>query len=387
MKIRRYMGSNAQEAILKVKMDLGNEAVILNTRKVRQKGWLKIFSKPMVEVLAAIDEDYGLKKEAKAKEPEAKTAEGEEQKICDLENKVSSMEVLLKKIYEQVQPTAQRTLTNNIEKHQSSPKVLQLFYNNLVKNEVEAETAKKIIDEVRVKVGEDAGVNEAASALYGTVAAILGKPETIRLKEDGKPTVVMFVGPTGVGKTTTLAKIAASYALNHKKSVGMITADTYRIAAVEQLKTYAEILGMPATVIYSPGEIVEAIKLHSDKDIVLIDTAGRSHKSKGQLDELKALIQAANVDEIYLLLSTTMSTGNCREMLNGYSFITDYKLLFTKLDETPLIGVILNARYMTGKSLSYITTGQNVPDDIEVVSVEKIIKNLLGSMSKYDGPS
>ncbi|MCX7842610.1 MAG: 50S ribosome-binding GTPase, partial [Clostridia bacterium] len=210
---------------------------------------------------------------------------------------------------------------------------------------------------------------------------ILGKPETLKLREDGKPTVVILIGPTGVGKTTTLAKIAASYALNHKKKVGMITADTYRIAAVEQLKTYAEILGMPVTVIYSPSEINQAIKMHYDKDIILIDTAGRSHKNQAQFEELKAMVQAAEADEIYLLLSATTSVRNCREILGNYSCFKDYKLIFTKLDETPITGIILNSRYMTNKSLSYITTGQSVPDDIEVANVDRITKNLLGSIS------
>lgn len=401
MKIRRYLGSNTQEAILKVKMDLGNDAVILNTRKVRQKGFFKLFSKPMVEVLAAVDDDYGLKKEkeiqkhepivqppvkeeqkkAIAQTPDDKDAKDE--KISELENKVSNMESILQKIYEQLQDPVQKVPpAAQEEKQQASyPRVLQLFYNNLVKNEVEVETAKKIIDTVAQKLGEDASVNDTASALYKVISGILGKPETLKIKEDGKPTIAMVVGPTGVGKTTTLAKIAANYALNHKKTVGLITADTYRIAAVEQLKTYAEILGMPVSVIYSPSELNEAINQHSDKDIILIDTAGRSHKNKSQFEELKALISAAHADEIYLLLSATTSNRNCRELLANYNFLKDYKLLFTKLDETPITGIILNARYLTNKSLSYITTGQSVPDDIETVNVDKITKNLLGSIT------
>ena len=191
----------------------------------------------------------------------------------------------------------------------------------------------------------------------------------------------MFVGPTGVGKTTTLAKIAANYLLDQKKTIGLITADTYRIAAVEQLKTYAEILGIPITVVYTPAEIKEAISMYAGKDMILIDTAGRSHKNKAQFEELKALITAAEADEIYLVLSATTSSSNCREIIKSYSFLTNYKLIFTKTDEAPMPGIILNARYLTGKSLSYITTGQSVPDDIEVANIDKITKNLIGSIS------
>jgi flagellar biosynthesis protein FlhF len=221
-----------------------------------------------------------------------------------------------------------------------------------------------------------------AAQLSGIIAGLLGKPDTIQDKSNGKPVTVIFVGPTGVGKTTTLAKIAANYLLNRKKTVGLITADTYRIAAVEQLKTYAEILGIPVSVAYTPAEMKEAVSLHSDKDLILIDTAGRSHKNKAQFEELKALIAASAADEVYLVLSATTSQRNCREILNSYSFLSDYKLLFTKADETPVLGIILNVRYMTGKSLSYITTGQSVPDDIETANIDKITKNLMGSCTR-----
>jgi flagellar biosynthesis protein FlhF len=374
MKIRRYMGSDTQEALLKVKMDLGNDAVILNTRKVRQKGLMKLFSKPMVEVLAALDEEYGKKKESPGSAPN--------NKVADLENKVNNMEVLLQKIYSQMKSaTAKSAEADKDEKSREQSNVLQVFYGNLVRNDVDPELARKIIQAVSEKVGENAAVNDAASVLYNMIAGLLGKPETLKLREDGKPTVVIFVGPTGVGKTTTLAKIAANYALGYKKKVGLITADTYRIAAVEQLKTYSEILGIPISVAYSPCEIGEAINGYSDRDLILIDTAGRSTKNKSQFEELKALVMASQADETYLVLSTTTGVRNCRELVSNYNFMEQYKLIFTKLDESPVSGILLNARQMTGKPLSYITTGQSVPDDIEVVSIEKITKNLLGSIT------
>lgn len=403
MKIRRYMGKDAQEAILKVKMDLGKEAIILNTKKVRQKGIMGFFSKPLIEVLAAIDDDYSKKKpeiqketdtqkESKniqetnsnnLKKSENNIIEKEDVKINELENKVNAMEGLLQRIYDQMQHGTQKEKQSfqEEEKNQQQPKILQLFYNNLIKNEVEPELAKKIIDTASQKIGSNTNVNDSAAVLFNIISTILGKPETIKIIGNGKPTVVIFVGPTGVGKTTTLAKVAANYTLNHKKKVGFISADTYRIAAVEQLKTYAEILGIPMSVVYSATEIQDAIKKFSDKDIVLIDTAGRSHRNKTQFEELKTMISASNADEIFLVLSTTTSIRNCREILSNYDFIKEYKLVFTKLDETPITGLILNTRYLTGKSLSYMTNGQSVPDDIEIANTEKIAKNLLGSIN------
>ncbi len=392
MKIRRYLGKDTQEALLKVKMDLGNDAVILNTRKVRQKGFLKLFSKPMTEVLAAVDEEYGSRKEREAVKREEKSPDlnkenqikiqldDKEQKIAELENKVSNMESLLQKIYAQFQSNGQKTAAAVEQPAKPFSKGLQVFSSNLLKNEVEAEIVKRIIDTVSEKIGENAGVNDAASVLYNVISGMLGKPSTIQIKEEGRPTVVIFLGPTGVGKTTTLAKIAANYALNQKKSVGLITADTYRIAAVEQLKTYAEILGMPVSVIYSPAEIKEAVNAYSDKDVVLIDTAGRSYKNKTQFEELKSLVLASEADEVYLVLSATTSMRTCRELLNNYGFLENYKLIFTKLDETPINGIILNAKLLTNKSLSYMTYGQSVPDDIEIANIDKVTKNLLGSI-------
>jgi flagellar biosynthesis protein FlhF len=393
MKIKRYMGNNAQEAILKVKMDLGNEALILNTRKVRQKGIFKFFAKPMIEVLAAVDEYPSVRKdkeqqtgtENKNLDNSTKNAADfgtKDEKLAALENKVNNVELMLRKMLDQVLPPA----STDAVKPQASEKqvksnVLHMFYTNLIKNEVDAEIANKIIDMACKKIGSNASFNDAASALYVIISEILGKPETIKFKENSKPTVVILVGPTGVGKTTTLAKIAANYLLNHKKNVGLITADTYRIAAVEQLKTYAEILGIPLSIVYSSDDLKEAIKSHSDKDIILIDTAGHSNKNKTQFDELKKLIAASDADEVYLVLSITSSMRNNNEVLSNYSFLKDYKLIFTKMDETPAAGILLNTRFNSNRSLSYITNGQNVPDDIELADIDKIAKNLLRSIS------
>jgi flagellar biosynthesis protein FlhF len=389
MKIRRYMAKNTQEAILKVKMDLGSEALILNTRKVRKKGLLGLFSKPMTEVLAAVDEYNTPGKENEnagkgtAVSNNAVILDKKEEKIANLENKISDIEEMLQKLCTRVmngEKPADRMAGDELKNRKTS--VAEVFYNNLVNNEVDPEIARKLVNAAAARMTASDGVNEMAAQLSGIIAGLLGSPETIREKNNGKPVTVIFVGPTGVGKTTTLAKIAANYLLNKKKTVGLITADTYRIAAVEQLKTYAEILGIPVTVVYTPAEMKEAVGLHADKDLILIDTAGRSHKNKAQFEELKALIAASEADEVYLVLSAVTSPRNCREILNHYSFLKEYKLLFTKTDETPVLGIILNVRYMTGKSLSYITTGQSVPDDIETANIDKITKNLIGSYTR-----
>lgn len=390
MKIRRYLGSNTQEAILKVKMDLGNNALILNTRKVRQKGLFKVFAKPMVEVLAAIDDYYDTRREQEDKSQvsekdmkDNKISVEKEGKTSSLEKKVNSMQTMLQKIYEQMLETEEKAEDAKKDVSQNElPKVFKFFFDSLIKNEVEAGLARRLVNTAIGKAGGNASAGNAASVLYNTLTGLLGKPETIEIRNEGKPTVAIFVGPTGVGKTTTLAKIAADFTLNSKKSVALITADTYRIAAVEQLKIYAEILGIPITVIYSPDEIQDAVNEFNNKDLVLIDTAGRSFKDKLQFDELKTLVSAASADEVYLVLSTVTSMQNCVEILKNYNFLKDYKLIFTKIDEAPAAGIILNVKCLTSKSLSYITNGQNVPDDIEVANIGKLATNLLGSINK-----
>jgi len=385
MKIRRYMGKDKHEAMLKVKMDLGNDAVIVSTRNVRQKGILGFFKKPLVEMLAALDDSEKRPHDSKLSEKnennkskledEIKT---KDQKLNQLEEKVSNIESVLKKLAGQIQSGGK---PNQETQQDFNSKIFQLFTNNLLRNEVEPELAKKIIETVKEKVVNTENVSEVASALYNTIQNFLGKPETIQLATNKKPYVVILLGPTGVGKTTTLAKLAADFALNQKKSVGLITSDTFRIAAVEQLKTYAEILGMPVSVIYSPNEINEAINNYSDKDIILIDTPGRSHKNKAQFEELKSLVLNSHADEFYLLIGATTGMKNCRDIIKSYGFVDNYKLLFTKIDETSSYGIILNIKELTGKPLSYVTIGQSVPDDIEIINIDKISKILLGSIT------
>ncbi|ACL76376.1 flagellar biosynthesis protein FlhF [Ruminiclostridium cellulolyticum] len=389
MKIKRYMGKNTQEALLKVKMDLGNDAIILSTKKVRQKGLKKYFTSPMMEVMAAIDDDSSKmpKKEltrhdnslANDVTPKNMLSQKEE-KITQLENKVTKIETLLDRVLDIIEP---ENKGEDIEKSDGTgqlSQVFQLLYNNLLKNEVDQDIAHKIIEKVAEK-SDARNINDASVVMLSVISSLLGKAEPINFRQDGKPTVILFVGPTGVGKTTTLAKLAASFMLTNNKNVGFITADTYRIAAVDQLKTYAEILGIPISIAYSVEEISSQIEDYSDKDVVLIDTAGCSYRDKQKFEELQKIIEVCQADEVFLVLSATVSSKNCRDIIKNYGFIQDYRLIFTKLDETPVYGSILNTKCYSNKPLAYITNGQNVPDDIEMVNTEKISKNLLGSIT------
>jgi flagellar biosynthesis protein FlhF len=389
MKIKRYMGKDTQEALLKVKMDLGNNAIILNTKKVRQKGLKKYLTNPMIEVMAAIDDDTSKIRERELTKI-TPTADNntlpknilsqKEEKITELENKVNNIESILNRILDVVKPDTKTVSNEKEEENKLLPQIFQLLYNNLLKNEVDQEIAKDIIEQVE-KRSDARDINDASLVMHSVISSMLGKAEPINFRKDGKPTVILFVGPTGVGKTTTLAKLAATFMLSNNKKIGLITADTYRISAVDQLKTYAEILGIPISVSYSVHEISSEIQKYSDKDVILIDTAGCSYRDKQKFEELKKLIEVCEADEVFLVLSTTVSSKNCKDIISNYGFIPNYRLIFTKVDETSVYGSILNTKCFSNKNLSYITNGQNVPDDIEIANVDKLSKNLLGSIT------
>lgn len=472
MKIRRYTCNDMQEALLKVKMDLGSEAVIMSSRKVKKKGLLGLFSKPQIEVVAAIDDDYvkparsaqtrssllndtqplyreprqaytqsqapagspnaayvsaqmayrqtmaqeppagSYQPQPQSQEPQAQpqqtqvsiqpqtqqqaqpqtqamnppsaeASSGEHQKIVELESKVRNMESMLEQIYRTV--SDKKEVKASSEPGSASPAAPDADEGDafgalraaLQEQELDGRLIDKIVEKVKEKGGSLLKTEEMFALAARVMQVLLGEPDIIKAKDDGKPNVVVFIGPTGVGKTTTLAKIAADFTLNKQKKVGLITADTYRIAAVEQLKTYAEILNIPVSVVYSPNEIRDAISKFSDKDLILIDTAGRSHKNKSHFEELKTLVNAISADETYLVMSANTSKAAAREILEYYSFIKNYKLLFTKLDETPVPGIIVNARYLTGRPLSYTTAGQSVPDDLDVANPKAIVSSFL----------
>lgn len=422
MKIRRYTCNDMQEAMLKVKMDLGSEAVIMNSKKVKKKGLLGLFTKPMIEVVAAIDDEYvkptrpsqvqtrttplttetpisvqsrpvaaavfnqtaykpaqaSVNQTAPESSPEGNA------RLNELESKIKNMEAMLGQIYQNVaQPKTEPGKPGDVQPAKPIENEIAVALRYwLIENEIDQKLAEKIVDKLMER-GIKGLKPEEISALTGKVMQVLlAEPETISLRTDGRPQIVMFIGPTGVGKTTTLAKLAADFSLNRQKNVGLITADTYRIAAIEQLKTYAEILNIPVSIVYSNQEAQDSVAKFSDKDLILIDTAGRSHRNKQHFDELKSLINAVVADEIYLVISANTSRSALKEILEYYSFIQSYKLLFTKLDESPAPGVIINARYMTGRPLSYTTAGQSVPDDLEVANPKAIVSSFLATQAK-----
>ncbi|WAM32119.1 flagellar biosynthesis protein FlhF [Caldicellulosiruptor naganoensis] len=367
MKIKRYLAHDMQEALIRIKADLGKDAVILFTKKVRQKGLFGFFKKPLIEVTAACEDEKFIKKEEENKKTENLALSFQISQIKELEKKIESLE---KTIKEAIKETTVLPET----KESSKKNFLDVMRENLKRNGVEDE----ILDELLSKVSRDDSINNIVNNMYKEIKNMLGMPWSLNLASK-QPQVVFFVGPTGVGKTTTIAKIAAKLMFEEGKKVGFITADTYRIAAVEQLKTYAEIMNIKTKVWYEVDEYDQIIKSFDDSDIILVDTAGRSHKNQEHMDELKAFVKKASPDEVFLLLSATTQPTIFKEIVNSYSFIEDYKVIITKVDEVSNYGNILNIRHYTKKPIAYVTTGQNVPDDIQQFNPEHFAKLIIGS--------
>jgi flagellar biosynthesis protein FlhF len=221
----------------------------------------------------------------------------------------------------------------------------------------------------------------ALANVYQKMILKFGKPSEITLSGNG-PKVVFFVGPTGVGKTTTIAKIASKFRVEAGKKVALLTADTYRIAAAEQLRTYANILEVPFRVIYSPEEIMQSVEEYKDYDYILVDTTGHSHQNQEQKTAILDFVNAVNDDiekEVFLVVSATTKYRDLIRIADAYKEVTGYKLIFTKLDETTALGNLYNLRLYTEAPLSYVTCGQNVPDDISPFNAQSTVKQILSS--------
>ncbi len=258
--------------------------------------------------------------------------------------------------------------------------IYKMIYRMLLDNEVDERYINQMMEDLERLPHTSNSLDVLISGIYQKMVLKLGNPDVITLTKK-RPKVVFFIGPTGVGKTTTIAKLASKYKLEQECDVAFLTADTYRIAATDQLRTYANILGAPLTVIYGAEDLGKEVEKLSDYDLVLVDTAGFSHKNDEQRDDTRKLLESLPEgveSQVYLVLSSTTKYKDLIEITESYKGFCDFSIIFTKLDETSCYGNILNIKLRTGASLSYVTDGQNVPDDISVLDTQSLVKRLLG---------
>jgi flagellar biosynthesis protein FlhF len=266
------------------------------------------------------------------------------------------------------------------------PDQLVAQYLKLIEQEVAEELAEEIVTKVSQGLSQQALADTSAvrRAVHDEIARRLpveGGSGKLEAPEDGRPRTIALIGPTGVGKTTTIAKLAATFKLKQGKKVGLITMDTYRIAAVEQLRTYAGIIGLPLKVVNTAEQLTDAIAEYRDLDAILIDTAGRSQKASDKLCELKQVLAAARPHEVHLVLSSTVSQKVLLQTIDRFSAVDADRIIFTKLDEAVTGGVLLNVARRVGKKVSYITTGQEVPHEIEPGDSDRLATLVMGEDS------
>lgn len=421
MRIQKFEADTEVAALEKVRDSLGEKARVLQIQQKRANGFLGWFKKPTIEVTAAIALENG--KSADSYERVSKTAmedkinkseeknannqgvlvdtsgfdkmketvlkdnkiEKQAQLIQDLQEKLKDTQQVLEKVSSEV--SVERMLSTYKAPRKYALSVIQLLYESLLEKGVHPEVAESILSEVDISsegMSKDTiNVDLLVSIVYKKVLDILGEPAVI---EDfhREENVAFFFGSTGVGKTTTIAKLTADFTINKEKSVSLITADTYRIAAVEQLKVYGDILGIDVKVAYTPEDMKEAIdsskKTH---ELVFVDTAGRSHKNNDSMKDIFELVHNIPHAKKFLVLSVATRFEDLIEILSAYEKLGDMYVIFTKLDETDKIGSILNVCYATNCTISYVTMGQNVPDDFEVIRPKDIAKALLGLGEGY----
>jgi len=264
----------------------------------------------------------------------------------------------------------------------SMPDALFEHYLALTEQAVSAEIADEIVGRVRdeLSASELADAEIVRETMLRQIAKLIpaaGDSPLPRRPADGRPLTIALIGPTGVGKTTTLAKLAAAAKLRHGRSVGLVTTDTYRIAAVEQLRTYADIIGLPLKVVASPGEMRGALEALSGCDVILIDTAGRSQHDGERLADLRAFLDEADPHETHLVLSTTSAEPVMLRAAERFAELGPNRLILTKLDEAVNFGVLLSVTRAAEMKLSYVTTGQEVPDHIEAGRPDRISRLIL----------
>ena len=380
MQIKKFQAHDMTKALSLIKQEFGPDAVILSARTLKKPGGvLSYMKKPVVEVTAATDTYYpqGKKRASLTESEAAYEYDSRRPGYKGVSKKMGSHDQHYDGPYglkHNLNPLAQR----RFEQEPYSPE-FQGIQKFMLKQGVGTDLAAKWLEELKRTLefkkplnGEllKRGIVRALSEMGATASQIENKPK--------KRKIVAFVGPTGVGKTTTIAKLAAIQAIKMRKTVALITLDNCRIAAIEHLKAYARVIGIPMEVASSIKELKTSVKKLRNRHLILIDTPGMSQKNDNQINELKDMLEGISPIQTHLLMTATTNDSNLMDIWEKFKVIPIARLIFTKLDETTTFGNIANQLCRSKIPISYFTNGQEVPEDIEIATLEKLVNLMMG---------
>ena len=389
MELKSYRATTMHEALAMVRHDLGPDAAVLHTREVQSRWFFGLVNGPrQIEVTASCDVNVPSRLPARSTYEEERGSDDDVVLRHDGPHPLSpthsrlqpelhgAMQNQLTELQTMVQELCRRS--DDAPCHDLPEELFQLF-TDLLDSDLSEELAREMVERVRMETKglhlDDMLMVKARLARMIESEVCVSGPIQIT---PGRCRLVALVGPTGVGKTTTIAKLAANYHLKEKHRVGLITVDTYRIAAVEQLRTYADIIDLPMQVVSTPREMREAVGRMENLDMILLDTAGRSPKDEVRIQELRAFLTEADADEVHLVLSSMASARVLEQTAERFAAVGTTSLILTKLDEATGLGNILPLVRTSRLPLSYLTNGQNVPDDIEVAESMRVARLILG---------
>ncbi|WP_187443778.1 flagellar biosynthesis protein FlhF [Sutcliffiella horikoshii] len=374
--MKKYKAENMQQAMQLVRLELGDDAVILNSKAVKTSRFFGLLSKKGVEVIAAVDEDLSdqtLKTKNIPIQPEG---------ISDSKQKISTpaaSRLEQDKLFDSIQEMKKmmKSLTHEKQRDPSLPDFFFHLEEKLLKSEISTLHVEEIMEIIYEKWLENKTMTDK-SLLKLLETEVLQSLEEVSFDQDSyKKKFICLVGPTGVGKTTTLAKLAADASLKKGKSIGFITTDTYRIAAIEQLKTYASILDAPIEVCYSAEDFLAAKNKLSHLDVVFIDTAGRNFLNERFVEELKEVLDFKEEMTTFLVLSLTSKMSDMKKITDQFWNVGIHQFIFTKKDETTSIGSMYEISRTYQKGAAFVTDGQNVPEDLIPFTKELMVRTIM----------
>ncbi|MFI5458913.1 MAG: flagellar biosynthesis protein FlhF [Isosphaerales bacterium] len=381
MRSKTYRAKTMKEALTRVRRDLGGDAVILSAREVRRRRLLGLGPRALVEVTAT---DTMPSEMAVTSRPgPAAEAAGGASRVVSAVPVLATSATLHARFGEELGRL--HTMVETLSRHghidhllPDLPSALVPTYSQLIEADVPEVLTRRLMRQVALGLEPDQfdHAEVIRAALCEAVEQCIPIAPPIRAIA-GTRRVVALVGPTGVGKTTTVAKLAANFKLAHGVRVGLITVDTYRIAAVEQLKTYAEIIDLPLVVVNDPVEMPRAFDELGAVDLIFIDTAGRSPRDEVKIRELAEFLAQARPDEVHLVLSAVAGHRSLRAAVERFTTVHVDRLILTKLDEADSMGGVLAVLGLSSRPVSYLTTGQAVPDDIEPADRKRLARLIL----------